>query len=298
MSRENSFLKTGHTFNRMNHNQAIRTAITFILLVFAAGCHTARPFPETVTRSGSDSVFVNHLVTDTLFHSHQSIYIVALNRDFFNDHTFGIGYSPVKDQLEKTSWIARRYHATAAINGSFFDMDKGGGVTYIENNDSVISRPDPSDVKWVKPDSLANGAIVLTKRKLLKIGPAKSARYYEKSKKENFAMITGPLLIKNSKAQKLPDMKFSNHRYPRTCLCKTRHAILLVAIDGRSRDAVGMSLEEAQKFLKSLGCTDAINLDGGGSTTLWTNSRGVVNHPSDKQGERPVANALLILKNK
>ncbi|MCK4879516.1 MAG: phosphodiester glycosidase family protein, partial [Bacteroidales bacterium] len=44
------------------------------------------------------------------------------------------------------------------------------------------------------------------------------------------------------------------------------------------------------------GCIDAINLDGGGSTTMWTKDNGVVNRPSDKRGERPVANAILILE--
>jgi exopolysaccharide biosynthesis protein len=58
-----------------------------------------------------------------------------------------------------------------------------------------------------------------------------------------------------------------------------------------------MQNEELQKYMDDLGCIDAINLDGGGSTTMWTKEKGIVNNPSDKSGERPVANALLILKN-
>lgn len=58
-----------------------------------------------------------------------------------------------------------------------------------------------------------------------------------------------------------------------------------------------MNLFEAQQFLLSIGCIDAINLDGGGSTTMWTNSRGVVNYPNDGGEERPVSNVLLIIKN-
>ncbi len=56
-----------------------------------------------------------------------------------------------------------------------------------------------------------------------------------------------------------------------------------------------MSLIEAQQFLQDIGCVDAINLDGGGSTTMWTKEKGVVNFPSDKSGERSVSNALLIM---
>lgn len=60
--------------------------------------------------------------------------------------------------------------------------------------------------------------------------------------------------------------------------------------------AAGMNLFEVQEYLLELGCTDAINLDGGGSTTLWIKDKGVVNIPSDSKGVRAVANALLILE--
>ncbi|RMD98315.1 MAG: phosphodiester glycosidase family protein, partial [Calditrichaeota bacterium] len=65
--------------------------------------------------------------------------------------------------------------------------------------------------------------------------------------------------------------------------------------DGRQEGySAGMSLFELAEFMRGLGCTEAINLDGGGSTTLVVASR-VVNRPSDKTGERPVANALLLV---
>ena len=79
----------------------------------------------------------------------------------------------------------------------------------------------------------------------------------------------------------------------------------MITIDGRHRKAKGMSLIEVQDFLISLGCSDAINLDGGGSTTMWIKSdknNAVVNCPSDNgkfdaEGERKVANAILLVKN-
>lgn len=55
-----------------------------------------------------------------------------------------------------------------------------------------------------------------------------------------------------------------------------------------------MNLFETQKYLLNLGCIDAINLDGGGSTTMWTKDKGVINIPSDNNGERPVANILFL----
>lgn len=52
--------------------------------------------------------------------------------------------------------------------------------------------------------------------------------------------------------------------------------------------------------MRWLGCTEAINLDGGGSSTMYIKEFGVVNYPSDNglhdhEGERPVSNAILLL---
>ena len=55
-----------------------------------------------------------------------------------------------------------------------------------------------------------------------------------------------------------------------------------------------MSLIELARLMSTLGAYEAINLDGGGSTTMVVN-REVVNSPSDKTGERPVGSALLVV---
>jgi exopolysaccharide biosynthesis protein len=184
----------------------------------------------------------------------------------------------------------------AAINGSFFDMKEGGSVSYLEKGDSVISFTRPDTLKWAVPDSLANGAIVLGKDSELQISRARTDQYYKSSDEEMYVLISGPLLIHNSLAQKLPDMAFSHKRHPRTCLGVTEESLIFICVDGRSEQAAGMSLFELQRYMLDLGCREAINLDGGGSTTLWTSSGGVVNVPSDPQGERSVANALIIVR--
>ena len=279
---------------KLNLKNEKRLTIIFLLFVFLSGCNTSGNLPYKVTKADSDSVFVTHIVSDTLFNSKQSIYILAFDDNYFNNHRIAVGYSGA--HLERTSRMAERAHAIAAINGSFFDEDKGGGVTYVERNDSVLSHSQATNHKWAKPDSLINGVLILTKQNRLKILPAKPEQYYATSKEEKLAIVSGPLLLRHSIAQKLPNMSFSYKRHPRTCLCKTNNAVLFIAIDGRTKNAAGMTLPEVQTFLKRLGCIDAINLDGGGSTTMWTREKGVVNHPSDKEGERPVANAILILK--
>jgi exopolysaccharide biosynthesis protein len=47
--------------------------------------------------------------------------------------------------------------------------------------------------------------------------------------------------------------------------------------------------------MRYLGIANGVNLDGGGSATMWIAGRGIVNHPTDSAGERPVSNAVVIL---
>ncbi len=69
---------------------------------------------------------------------------------------------------------------------------------------------------------------------------------------------------------------------------------LMVTVDGRQPGvSVGMNLQELAEYLLSLGAIDAMNLDGGGSTTMFLGGK-VVNTPSDKEGERKVGDALLV----
>jgi hypothetical protein len=82
-------------------------------------------------------------------------------------------------------------------------------------------------------------------------------------------------------------------RHPRTAAGINGSRLLLVTVDGRQPEvSAGMDLTELTALMRELGCSEAINLDGGGSTTLWV--RGAVeNRPSDGR-ERRVANALVV----
>ena len=109
-----------------------------------------------------------------------------------------------------------------------------------------------------------------------------------------------PLLLQNGRPveHQAGELRppFSERRHPRSAIgVRTDGVVLLVAVDGRQPGySEGMTLDEVAAFLGSLGATEALNLDGGGSTTLVV--EGVIaNRPSDQEGERPVANALLVL---
>lgn len=257
-----------------------------ILFLFGLSCCTYN--------SETDPIQTAQVITDSLFNSKQRVNLLKLDKKYRKKYSLSFGYQ--ETELMRTSEIAKNRGAVAAINGSFFDVDSGGSVTYFEMDDSVINRTRSSELKWAVPDSLANGAIILSKLNKLVIEAAQSEHSYEKSRREKFVMVTGPLLISQSEPQRLPHMRFTNNRHPRTCLGITKESIIFITIDGRSDSAAGMTLFELRDYLLELGCTDAINLDGGGSTTLWTKDNGIVNIPSDKKGERPVANAILIVE--
>jgi exopolysaccharide biosynthesis protein len=78
--------------------------------------------------------------------------------------------------------------------------------------------------------------------------------------------------------------------------------LLLITIDGRQPGySMGTTNRESARIALQLGATEAINLDGGGSTAMAiARHRGdstaieLVNRPSDPQGERAVGNALVV----
>jgi len=91
--------------------------------------------------------------------------------------------------------------------------------------------------------------------------------------------------------------KFADVRHPRTGIgfSKDGTKLFLFTVDGRQENySKGMTLYEMADFMRSIGVYQGMNLDGGGSTTMVVANR-VVNRPSDATGERPVANALLVI---
>jgi hypothetical protein len=110
----------------------------------------------------------------------------------------------------------------------------------------------------------------------------------------------GPQIIKDGKLSITNEQEkiaatFVNERHPRTAIAKLKSGqVLLVTVDGRQPGvSVGMSLIELSNLLLEFGADEAINLDGGGSTTMVIGGQ-IVNKPSDQTGERPVSDAILI----
>lgn len=85
-------------------------------------------------------------------------------------------------------------------------------------------------------------------------------------------------------------------RHPRTAVgfSADRRTMLVIVVDGRATGRLGVTCDELTALFTELGATDAVNLDGGGSSTMWLAGTGVVNYPSDGS-QRVVANHLAIM---
>ena len=109
----------------------------------------------------------------------------------------------------------------------------------------------------------------------------------------NMAIGGGPALVRDGKP--LHWSGFIRMRHPRTAIGWNKDYIFLVEVDGRqSNISLGMTFPELADYLIKLGCTEAMNLDGGGSATLWALGS-VRNSPSEGE-ERPSANALVVIR--
>ena len=83
-------------------------------------------------------------------------------------------------------------------------------------------------------------------------------------------------------------------RNPRTFAgTDARGRALFVTVDGRQLGELGLSIPETAAVARSLGMTESINLDGGGSTAMAIHGS-LISHPSDAAGERPVGDAIVI----
>ncbi|WP_017314326.1 phosphodiester glycosidase family protein [Mastigocladopsis repens] len=178
-----------------------------------------------------------------------------------------------------------------------FHQQRGG---QIPRNGSVLSGTGDA-AEWLQTHAHIGGKIdiqtsVLADEKELPI-------------EEGLGVINGgPRLLRHGKIQitafsegfhwqENPEFyyRFGIRRNPRTLAGITATGkLLLVTVDGRQPGrSVGASFEESARIMRSLGATDAVNLDGGGSTTITINQQ-LVNRPSDATGERPIADAIVI----
>ena len=217
--------------------------------------------------------------------------------------------------------------AAAVMNGGYFHVKERIPSVFFKNGKETLGYTHPTELYRV------NGLFGFKDKKGQKMEIVycpDSLDYASATKKMKSAMATGPLLILDDEivvpvlmgdkadgdnvaameAEQKAGSKIRTHytsaqfydrRHPRTAIGTDDEGnIYLVVIDGRFKgQADGASIFETAFICHLLGMTDAINLDGGGSSALWAEETGVINHPRDNkkfdhEGERVVPNLIVV----
>ncbi|MBO7068674.1 MAG: tyrosine-protein phosphatase [Bacteroidaceae bacterium] len=178
-----------------------------------------------------------------------------------------------------TNGLAAEAGATAAINGSYFNMSTCTSTTALWVNGTQIATTSAEEYArcngvlgfknggfWLEPYSSANTA----------------EDHAAWGKKYDSYIVSGPIIRRNGVSM---DANVGGEGFygphPRTMLGKCADGtIYMVIAEGRLDGATGFSLANLVSLAEDLDMTDAINLDGGGSSTLWVSGAGVINRPS------------------
>jgi exopolysaccharide biosynthesis protein len=206
----------------------------------------------------------------------------------------------VSDKMRETSKMASEQGAIAAINGSYFDMKRGNSVCFLKVDRQVVDTTTLGEFA-----RRVTGAVSIRKGKMKIISWNRQIEKQYKGKK-GIVLASGPLMLKDGRYcdWSLCEKDFIRTKHPRSAVALTKDGkILFITVDGRfPKHAGGVSIPELAHLIRILGGKDAINLDGGGSTTLWLSGapdNGIVNYPCDNKrfdhrGERTVPNILYI----
>lgn len=227
-----------------------------------------------------------------MFDSVQSISVVCYPA---RKYRTAIIHSP-EEKCAPTDEIANRYKAKIAANGSYFNVKKLIPTTFFCQKHKLIAESDSKELYR------SNGVVARRRRCSKDI----EIFYYDAKETGNYcknyyeALASGPVLVLGGESPSFPmEKSFYYLRHPRTFVGTADGMIYYVVIDGRfPGQGDGASIPETAAIARYLGCTDALNLDGGGSSTVWTEKTGVINHPYDNhkfdhEGLRSVPNILI-----
>lgn len=196
-----------------------------------------------------------------------------------------------------TSKIAQDNSSVMAINGSYFNVKKLTPTTYLRKGEEVLGKTTPEEIFRV------NGAVgTLKNGHKIVIAACDTTQYDAVTGTWDEVLAAGPVLMSEGKivAGKEYGSSFFDKRHPRSIIgTDDRGNVYFVVIDGRFKGkGEGTTIYETAYICSLLGMTEALNLDGGGSSTLWTEKGGVLNHPYDNKkfdhkGERTIPNVII-----
>lgn len=200
-----------------------------------------------------------------------------------------------RQQANYTSALCERAGAFAGINGSYFDIKKRTPSTFIKDNGVVKAATASEEV------FRTNGALVINPHDL-RVDIYNTTDIFASDRE---VLAAGPILIDDGKRFDYgPDLQewdsFYNKRHPRSLIGKDGYGgVWMVVVDGHFESvAEGMTIAELTDLAQRLDLVEALNLDGGGSATLWVLPAGIINHPNtngqfDHEGQRRVPNVIV-----
>jgi hypothetical protein len=229
---------------------------------------------------------------------------------------------------ESTSSLAKKSGALVALNGGYFDMRSVPSQNYsvvisegklLAKNIAQATRPNGKyfltrgafgiradrtfDITWLAHfDDGPYSLVAPLPNTPTFIAPAPTKEAAQPWTNIAEAIGGGPVLLKNGEIQDLwqaevfpSDISIKAH--PRTAVGWTaKQRLILFVCDGRQPGySAGLSTREVAQAMKDLGCVEALNLDGGGSTTFVVKDQ-VLNKPSDGR-ERNVTSILAVVPN-
>lgn len=176
-----------------------------------------------------------------------------------------------------------------------------------------ITKKRKADVAWIKTDSVKKVAFAnqypTGEKGNYWAARRTTGQTVRTWKVDNFlkwkmetAIGGGPVLIQNGEImvtneyERMFAGKAINDKHPRTAMGYTAdNKLIILVVEGRNKDAGGATLIQEAQLLKDLGCVEALNLDGGGSSCLLVNGKETIK-PADPKGQRPVPAVFIIRK--
>jgi hypothetical protein len=244
------------------------------------------------TRNSTEVVFGYLKFAGELLVNRSKHTVQGLNRPLSTDEL--IVFTP---EFHRTSLTSPDGIEVVVQRNRILSVSDQKGSSAIPSDGFVISAVGKAR-QWVKAN-LRKGSKVTFSWTLFPLDP-NIENDQEKWRRAYSIVGAGPQLIRAGKVeitdkQEKMGPTFRSDRHPRTAMGRLASGkLVLVTVDGRQTGvSAGMSLDMLADLLLELGTVEAINLDGGGSTTMVVRNR-VVNRPSDQTGERPVSDAILV----
>jgi len=218
--------------------------------------------------------------------------ITILGVDLNNPNVeVGLALCPEKTRA-KVSSMAKEHNAVAAVNFGYFNMADPSCAAGALKCDGVVENT-------AEVGGEASGVVAFNSKEVI-FAPYKDFDFANTPYPNYRASF--PLLVKDGLVyDKIGTYDHTLGRHPRTVIGVTaENKLYLVTVDGRSKsNAVGMTCPELADLMQRMGCVWAMNMDGGGSTVMWTEKFGVVNHPTDNgkydaEGERRVYDTFYV----